>query len=275
MNEPELREGLLDLASEAPQVGTIPRALVRRAHRRVALTVASSVVVAVVLVAGGIRAARSLDGSGSRPAGRATHPTASATPLVSGQRLQPGNYELILGSLAPLRVTFPVPSGWLGHDTGVVSRGGEPPAGSGLHFWTVRNLYVDPCKIGRGLLDPPLGPTVDDLANAFATQPRLGGTIPTGVTLDGYTGQHIVLTAHARAGFADCDAFAFDMWAFPGGGVRRAVAPGQRDELWILDVDGVRLVVDLSTLPGTPAEDRAALERMVRSVRVVRAKPST
>ena len=39
------------------------------------------------------------------------------------------------------------------------------------------------------------------------------------------------------------------------------------DRLWILDVDGERLVIDASTLPDATAEDRAELERVVDSIR--------
>jgi hypothetical protein len=53
----------------------------------------------------------------------------------------------------------------------------------------------------------------------------------------------------------------------PGGG-RYNQGPGQFDRLWILDVEGVRLVVSASFYPETSAEDRAELWQIVESVRI-------
>ena len=54
MNETEIRERLVDLAADAPQGFTAPPRLLHRARRRVALVVASSVIIAVAIVFGGI-----------------------------------------------------------------------------------------------------------------------------------------------------------------------------------------------------------------------------
>ena len=39
---------------------------------------------------------------------------------------------------------------------------------------------------------------------------------------------------------------------------------------WILDVDGIRLVMDATFMPGTTAADRAELARIVASVHIDR-----
>jgi Tol biopolymer transport system component len=60
MNETEFRHQLLDLAEDAPSGSSAPPALLRRARRRVVLTIASSVAIAVLVVGMGIAGVRAL-----------------------------------------------------------------------------------------------------------------------------------------------------------------------------------------------------------------------
>ena len=50
-----------------------------------------------------------------------------------------------------------------------------------------------------GVIDPPLGPTVDDLVQALVSHPDWETSAPTDITLDGYQGQLIQLTIPADA----------------------------------------------------------------------------
>jgi Tol biopolymer transport system component len=70
MNETEIRVRLFELAADAPQGLTAPPQLLRRARRRTTLTLVSSAVIAVALVAGGIAGVRWLGKSDSQPAVR-------------------------------------------------------------------------------------------------------------------------------------------------------------------------------------------------------------
>jgi Tol biopolymer transport system component len=60
MNETEFRHRLFDLAEDAPSSSSAPPALLRRARRRVVLTIASSVAIAVLVVGVGIAGVRAL-----------------------------------------------------------------------------------------------------------------------------------------------------------------------------------------------------------------------
>jgi hypothetical protein len=70
MNETEIRERLLNLAADAPEGFSAPPRLLRRARRRIALTVASSVAVALAVVAGGIAGVQWLGDFDRKPAVR-------------------------------------------------------------------------------------------------------------------------------------------------------------------------------------------------------------
>ena len=64
--------------------------------------------------------------------------------------------------------------------------------GHGLIFDGISNIYADGCQ--WVLLDPPVGPTVDDLVAAWANLPDFAATAAVDVTVDGYAGKQIEFT---------------------------------------------------------------------------------
>ena len=85
--------------------------------------------------------------------------------------------------------------------------------------------------------------------------------------MNGFAGKKIELTVPAS--IADCHEGEFQSWTEqpPAGGARYH-RPGEHDLLWIVDVDGDRLVIDAQEPPGTSAQDRAELLQVVNSVRI-------
>jgi Tol biopolymer transport system component len=81
MNETEFRHQLFDLAKDAPSGSLAPPALLRRARRRVVLTIASSVAIAVLVVGMGIAGVRALQ-SAPTPANPPVEPQPG--PVASG-----------------------------------------------------------------------------------------------------------------------------------------------------------------------------------------------
>ena len=47
-----------------------------------------------------------------------------------------------------------------------------------------------------------------------------------------------------------------------------AQGPNQHNQVWILDVDGTRLVIVASYFPDTSPQDRAALDEMLASIQI-------
>jgi hypothetical protein len=225
--------------------------------------------VAVLVVAGTVIGISELRGSDVQPGGSGpTVPPPTATPIPSlpTGSLEPGTYVLSAapgGSFdASYRITISVPSGYAGFQ-GWAVLGPETL----LNFGIVDNVFADPCHWHGSLLHPPLGPRVGDLVAAMANQPGRHATTPMDVTLDGYAGRQMELTAPAD--FAGCDSGQFQSWTFaPGESDARFHEPGEHDLLWILDVDGVRLVLDVAYSPGASAQDRAKLLQMVESIRI-------
>jgi hypothetical protein len=142
----------------------------------------------------------------------------------------------------------------------------------------VWNVHTDPCNWRETALDPPIGGTVEDLATALAAQPLQNVSAVTDVTLDGYAGKRVEMTMPGDVDLFSCDKTSdgqvvFGRWNFPDDPYAPYAGPwafgnGQRDTAYILDVDGTRLVIDTSSLPGASEVDLAELEQLVASIRL-------
>jgi len=163
-------------------------------------------------------------------------------------------------------VTVPAP-GWFG-DLGIIARDDvDPPAGAGMITFT-GELYVygDPCAWSTTVPQTP-ATTVDELVTALAAQADRDATAAVDVTVGGYAGKSITLNVPDDADFRQCDQGFFGSWGGPAEPTpyRYSQGPGQIDELWILDVDGVLTVIDAGYYAGTPAEQVAGLRAIVES----------
>jgi hypothetical protein len=181
--------------------------------------------------------------------------------------MKPGTYAF--STLDPdfdasYRITMDIPDGYQGFGGYAVIKLGE---NQGMSTWVVGNVYADPCHWIGTLLDPPVGSSVDGLVAALASQKGRHASTPTDVTVDGFAGKYMELTVPARINLADCDGGQFRTWLGTDGGARY-LEPGQRDLLWIVDVDGVPLVIDVALGAGTSAQDRADRIKIVESVQI-------
>jgi hypothetical protein len=165
-----------------------------------------------------------------------------------------------------IRFTFTVPDGWASNDSGAAitkpATGIVAPTGMGLLFHRGGWLYSDPCiKVAtQELPDIPVGPSVDDFANALANHPLLDATTPTSISLGGYSGKYVDLQLPSDI---TCT-FGYYPWA-PS---MPAQGPTHRWHLWILDVEGIRVVVQTADFAGTTVSDLAELQAIVDSIQI-------
>jgi hypothetical protein len=102
---------------------------------------------------------------------------------------------------------------------------------------------------------------VADLAEALAAQELRDGTDPVPVTVGGYDGLYVEVSVPDEVDAGDCPGGVFGLW--PGRAQRYQEILGQVDMVWIIDVDGQRLVFDAAHDPNASPDEVAELEEMV------------
>jgi hypothetical protein len=203
-----------------------------------------------------------------------TAPTAQDIFTGDLSPVEPGTYfiDADLDPSTSLRAVFDIPaegwSSWLG-----ATKFGPNDGHVGVTITTVVNLVTDGCR-DHLAADPPVGPTVDDLATALSElEPFEVTTPPEDVTIYGYHGKHLEWTVPDIA-FDRCDAGDVRSWvapidvAEPGDAFYGYTGPGYTEEFWILDVEGTRLMIAAERSPGSPTEDLAEQRAILDSIRI-------
>jgi hypothetical protein len=194
--------------------------------------------------------------------------------------LQPGTYSLDpdLDPATPLRVVYDVSTegwqSWIGaakfSDAGWLS----------LSITTVSNLVSHGCH-DHSWADPPVGPSVADLATSLADLAPFHVTSPPeDVSVYGYRGTHLELTVPKDQPFSDdgnfvgCAERKLKSWVAAidageeGDAFYGYTDPGYHEEFWILDVEGTRLMIAAGRSPGSPPGDLAELRAILDTIRI-------
>jgi len=240
--------------------------------------VAAAAVIGVMLLGG----AAYLFGGGGPNIGGPASPTPSPSPSPSPAPsptpalrqlpqeqtvLEAGTY--VAGDPFGVPVSLTVPGGWIGRVGGpylawVAAQTGNQAE---ISLSLFDKVFADPCHYTQGFVDPLPGPTVEALATALADMPALDVTTPTDVTVDGYRGKQLTMTAPAsRDGCAPARE-GFAVWQLPLGAIN-AMSPGQRQRVWILDVAGQRLVIAAAESPDSTGQERAEIEAILDSIQI-------
>ncbi|MEX2458056.1 MAG: hypothetical protein WD770_03615, partial [Actinomycetota bacterium] len=177
----------------------------------------------------------------------------------------------------PLRVVYEVAAEGWSQWLGAVKFAADGHVA--VSITTVANLTTHACT-DHSQADPPVGPTVDDLAAALADLPPFRVTSPPAdITIYGYRGKHLEWTVPGLRvvgqgddrEFADCVDGNLASWigtpAF-GAFFGYNADPGFTEEFWILDVDGTRLMIAAERSPGSPAKDVAEQRAILDSIRI-------
>lgn len=183
-------------------------------------------------------------------------PSASAdasSPLpfqLSGGRALDPTRRYVIDQPFPARITFAVPGGWyyggyeraeatvVRHDYTAAVWIGQPT-----------NVYTDACHWQRGPQDPPIGPTVFDLAEALRAIPALHPSAPEPVRLGSFSGLRMTMRGGGAA--SGCDQDQLGVFATPASywpmlrDSTSVAGDRRRSTLYLLDVDGSRLVIEL------------------------------
>jgi hypothetical protein len=173
----------------------------------------------------------------------------AARPMPASGALDPGQYTIEVPD-SNVTVALTIGEGWTSGDWYLM----RPPSFShSVSFWTVGNVNTDACDWGGTLPDPPIGPTVDDLLAALDAQKNTDMSRPRDVVVGGFSAQRVRM----RFAQSDCpQADSLVMWVDPRGEPGRGLAPGEPDDtLWIVDVEGQRVVIVTSFDPSLADEE--------------------
>lgn len=185
---------------------------------------------------------------------RSSDPTTappSSEPIDLGQipddtSLEPGTYSVaLLSNDGPMRAIVDVPEGYVAGFGGTVIA-----AESGdIAFWgKVTKVNTDPCLGGK---EVSAGTSVDDLASRLAAVRHMRTTKPTPVTIGGYDGVALTLTAPT-----DIDRCQDGLVTIYGTGDSwlQLDVPSATFHEYILDVNGQRVVAASRMLPDADNE---------------------
>lgn len=195
-------------------------------------------------------------------------PQPTPTPTPEGL-LEPGSTVTFLEDANGLRVEMTVAAAdWYGDAILVKNDESAAPDGLGIIGWAEPlSVYGDPCAWMSTTPDEPAA-TVDALVAALTAQATREATPATDITVDGYAGKAIELSVPSDANFADCDRGEFRSWTGAGDSARYHQDPGQKDRVWIIDVEGTPVVIDAAFYEGTSAADMAELQAILDSIQI-------
>lgn len=205
-------------------------------------------------------------GPGPYGAGPVLHPgTVEPIPDVEQRRfLEPGTYRLDYPF--PVPATFTLPGSWFVFVWAYTEVGAEvnleyPAIGAEVSLAIVDNLSADPC--GTDMLDPPVGPSVDDLVAALTDLEGFEVSAATDIEVDGFGGKQLTMRAPENP---SCARPVESLSTWRTATRQDSVGAGQVNEIRILDVEGTRLVISLAHGPAPTDFDRSMLESVVESI---------
>jgi hypothetical protein len=186
--------------------------------------------------------------------------------LPEGQ-LAAGSYEI--DRVFPVRLTFTVPNGFehgQGASYGVGIQGN--PSGRGIEFQIASNVFPDPCHFSSGPADPPIGGSVDDLVTAMTSLVDFQAGPVTDITIGGLPAKAFDLTNEIDQ--STCDAESLRTFTFASGSGTGGVGTGERQRIYVMDVQGTRLMIMTyyysNETGSTDAAEAATLAEIVQSI---------
>ena len=176
----------------------------------------------------------------------------------------PGGFDDQDPRVASIKFTFDAPASWEPFlENGVGIGGNDAPDGAYFGFYRGGRLFSDPCLTkaeAEAEADIPVGPTVNDFVTALVDHPSLDVTSPVDVTLAGYSAKYLDLKVPDD--LSACATYK------PFDGHIYAQGPGQRWHMWVLDVGGVRVLVETNDFAGTSAQWLAEEQAMIDSLQI-------
>jgi hypothetical protein len=214
--------------------------------------------------------------SGNAQLGGAPSESAAPSEAESSSSADAGLPEgpfVVDGPPVQITVTIPAPGWSFNPDFYLLAKGVEYKnmAEAAILLWaedpgTGFYVYGDPCQWASTTPETPVT-TVDEIVAALSAQASRNASEPVDVTVGGYAGKSVKLHVPDDVNFdIDCDEGQFASWGLEEGQPARVhQGPGQIDEIWFLDVDGVIVILDATYRPDTSPELVEELQAIAES----------
>jgi hypothetical protein len=234
----------------------------------------SAAFVVLVLVAGCGTTQRSSTATTAESAGVSESPASSAVAAAptsfdafEGGPLPAGTYQFAYSSIGgsesfpTLAFTFSLGSGWEKVGLEGLLWG---DSGAKLGFAVPDNVFADPCDVEQGLLDPPPGPTIDEMTLALFEIPGWEAREWEWDRYLGFMGSHFQLTVPADLSACEEPIRLLRAPGWPG----FVEVFGDTLDLWLLNVRGTRVLIYTSTPADLSAEAAADLQAVFDSIQI-------
>lgn len=220
------------------------------------------------------------------PALPARNPTVTPHSTIPPVPAAVGANELVPAGQTPVRLALTLPAGWTKLNDSVFARTdvitGAPKVS--ISAWSLMHVNVFPCRWSAEIFaDDDLMRTAQGHAQALASwwgqdpgmPPNSNAPIaplatkPERTTLSGYPAQYVEVLIPRALDFAQCDGGQLVLWHTLTGEAKRSLGPGELSGLWVVDVAGEPIVVDVSTMPDGAAYT-TELEAAIASIVIKR-----
>jgi len=152
-------------------------------------------------------------------------------------------------------------------DGGAFTKGSDTSQRVWMIFWSIDGVFADPCGNVPG---PVLSPSAADLAAAVAGLPATDMiTPPSDVTIGGRPAKHVAIRFRGDLG---CSPSQYFMWYDDircGGDdpcQRWVTASGQRNDVWIVEVNGTHVWIEAETFDTATPETIQEVQQMIDSI---------
>ncbi len=164
-----------------------------------------------------------------------------------------GTYVVHRDDRFPLRLSMSVSNGWTTYGPHLYD--GTLDDGIGLEFMIIDHPAEWGCDASGDAIEAQIGPKVDDLVTFLAGQQMIKISENSDVTLDGYRGKYLEYTTTVND----------DNCHGPVWPLTTSIDNHQYNQAWILEVDGVRLVIN-AFAPRASETVKAEFQRIVDSI---------
>jgi hypothetical protein len=182
---------------------------------------------------------------------------------ISGGALKPGGYALPpMGPLDEPFAVVDIPAGYTSWETFIeAEKPAEPEDPLMIGLWVITGVYLNPCAESNEVAPRSVRATAD----AFLQQRLTSTTGPREVDLAGYHGLYMEITTPTDLDYGACDDAELNLWeGRPVGGYWTRM-PGMVNRLWILDVDGQPMVIQMAVPPSATGPQIHAMTDIVEA----------